>query len=308
MSSRSIPTSVPPAPFPQAEIEALFTGPIHAFETPFQGGYTSVWIASAQRGRFVLKTARAPEGQAALLREGVILNALAAYRPRVPAFYGRAAARNENGPPHYFALSCIEGRTLAEAVGDLADSDALAEHKVADKVRALLHASGVFLREIHGWRPGSPYAADVPVPPDWLGAAVAGAAERAAGNEDVVITNPYSAYCGARTGDVYADAARAYKNGAFGPTRLVWGHGDWCLPNILVATDGKTLAGAVDWSAGGWADARADLATGLRSIRRNLTGKSAPGDLATYADAFLSGYGYREGPQSLAPFEALYNL
>ena len=42
---------------------------------------------------------------------------------------------------------------------------------------------------------------------------------------------------------------------------------DWCLPNVL-ANNGR-LTGAIDWSNGGYADRRYDIATGLWSLRRS---------------------------------------
>ena len=49
---------------------------------------------------------------------------------------------------------------------------------------------------------------------------------------------------------------------------LVFTHGDYCLPNILI--DGNEIAGFVDWSRAGVADRYKDIALVIRSLRWNL--------------------------------------
>jgi Phosphotransferase enzyme family len=81
----------------------------------------------------------------------------------------------------------------------------------------------------------------------------------------------------------------------------VYSHGDWCLPNVL-ATDGH-ITGIVDWSDGGFADRRLDLGTGLWTLRYNLCSlRNAPTDCLACETAFLQGYGWAEGSDSLQPF------
>ncbi len=49
---------------------------------------------------------------------------------------------------------------------------------------------------------------------------------------------------------------------------LVFTHGDYCLPNVLI--DGNEVAGFVDWSRAGVADRYKDIALVIRSLRWNL--------------------------------------
>jgi aminoglycoside phosphotransferase len=62
---------------------------------------------------------------------------------------------------------------------------------------------------------------------------------------------------------------------------LVFTHGDYCLPNIVI--DGDRVAGFIDLAGAGIADRYQDIALGLRSIRYNL----GPG----FEQIFLNEYG-----------------
>ena len=62
---------------------------------------------------------------------------------------------------------------------------------------------------------------------------------------------------------------------------LVFTHGDYCLPNVMI--DGEEVAGFVDWGWAGIADRYKDIALVVRSLERN-TGK----DLRTM---FFKAYG-----------------
>lgn len=64
---------------------------------------------------------------------------------------------------------------------------------------------------------------------------------------------------------------------------LVFTHGDYCLPNIIVDDDECRLVGFVDLGRAGVADRYYDLALGLRSIQYNL-GEG-------YAQDFIQAYG-----------------
>ena len=52
-----------------------------------------------------------------------------------------------------------------------------------------------------------------------------------------------------------------------GKEDLVFTHGDYCLPNVII--DGKEVAGFVDWGSAGVADRYKDIALVLRSLERN---------------------------------------
>jgi aminoglycoside phosphotransferase len=51
---------------------------------------------------------------------------------------------------------------------------------------------------------------------------------------------------------------------------LVFVHGDYCFPNILLQPDTLAITGFIDWSRGGIADRYQDLALVARSIVRNM--------------------------------------
>lgn len=57
---------------------------------------------------------------------------------------------------------------------------------------------------------------------------------------------------------------------------LVFVHGDYCLPNILIDPDRLTLNGFIDWGSAGVADRTLDLALAARSIAFNLGAQWVP--------------------------------
>ena len=69
-----------------------------------------------------------------------------------------------------------------------------------------------------------------------------------------------------------------------GDEDLVFTHGDYCLPNVLI--DGTEIAGFVDWSRAGIADRYKDIALVIRSLRWNLA-EELEGD-------FFDAYGISE--------------
>lgn len=62
---------------------------------------------------------------------------------------------------------------------------------------------------------------------------------------------------------------------------IVFTHGDYCLPNILI--DGDAVSGFIDWGRAGRGDLYRDIALALRSIRFNLG--------AEFERPFLEAYG-----------------
>ncbi|MHA2364177.1 MAG: APH(3') family aminoglycoside O-phosphotransferase [Candidatus Hodarchaeales archaeon] len=65
---------------------------------------------------------------------------------------------------------------------------------------------------------------------------------------------------------------------------LVFTHGDYCLPNVLI--ENSQLSGFVDWGNSGISDRYQDIALGLRSLEYNF-GKG-------WDDLFLNEYGVKD--------------
>jgi len=82
-------------------------------------------------------------------------------------------------------------------------------------------------------------------------------------------------------------------------SRLVFTHGDYCLPNILIHN--SKLSGFIDWGSAGPGDPHRDLVSAQYSIRRNLGEQ--------WLDPFFDHYGREHlNPDSLAFYTALYEL
>jgi len=269
------------------------TGPILARERPRQGGFFDVTLLDAARGRFVLKQGDTPPAVAELAAESRVLDALAPYRPLVARPIAHVIEEDESGTG-WFLFSCLPGQDLAHALWEPGSTPA--------RRHGLIAAFGNLLRQIHdGWMP----TGDLPRREDWLSWAVGAArANVVAGRVEVASSGAWS--LGGRdpaevVSEMEAERSRLQNEIAFG-------HGDYCLPNVLAV--GETVSGVIDWSRGGWADRRFDIATGLRTIRYNLQdlNEEDPGDVATYLNTFLTAYGYEGPPESLRFFEALYVL
>lgn len=95
--------------------------------------------------------------------------------------------------------------------------------------------------------------------------------------------------------------ARAEKMVANAPPidQLVVCHGDPCMPNTLIDTDGN-FAGHVDLGELGVADRWADLAVG----RQNTVGNYGPG----FEDAYLEAYGVEPDHERLRFYQALWDF
>jgi aminoglycoside phosphotransferase len=248
------------------------TGTIYRTVRPRQGCNFQVTLLEAERGKFIVKTGDTPEKIAALEDEAKVLSVLTAYRPAVPSFVGR--------DQDDFLFTFVEGEDL---------SDILPATTPAERER-LVGEYGAFLRGIHAWMP------NLPCPADWLTEAVMRCRENVeAGRFGTTFFHDFHPFNGQGTAGIiaYLEAERPYYENA-----VVFSHGDWCLPNVLAR--GGAVTAAVDWSAGGYKDYRYDLATALWTLRRNK--------VSEYTDVFLRGYGYRNTPESLRYFEALYAL
>lgn len=139
-------------------------------------------------------------------------------------------------------------------------------HIVADEAPEgerlrLMGELGRAIRRLHGWTP------PMPKPADWLGGMLA------------------------KVPALELDGLRATR------PEIVWCHGDLCLPNALVS-EGR-ISGVIDWSLGGYADRRYDLAMVVWSTRYNLGEER-------YVHALLEAYGFAEPVEVLEPWERLW--
>jgi kanamycin kinase len=256
---------------------AATLGPILAVETPPQGSAFQVVIVTTSRGRFAIKRGATPVTRAELAAESRVLDALQGARPFVAAPVGFVPETDTEA----FAFTYIEGETMLAALqrADEAEKHALVAH------------FGAVLRRIHGWTPL------LPRPDDWLSMIIAREQARmAAQPAGTVISGTHTRFDGQDARRVATDL-QAWRPHV--TTDLAFGHGDYCLPNILVRRG--AVVGVIDWSRGGYADRRFDLATGLFNLRYNV------GD-GMYLTTFLRAYGYEEPIETLHMFEALHAL
>lgn len=260
--------------FPQ-EILAC-TGRVYSAERQFIGEGSLVYVLSTERGRFVLKRDRRPEQIALREREVRVLSALRDRRP----FVAELLACRERDGEQFFLFTYLPGEDMVHA---------LQRAGVAERYR-LIEEFGRTLRRIHSWQP------DLPRPRDWLGRALERAARNVAAG---AIPNPIAAHSAYDGQDARRLLERLLATRAGLENDLVFGHGDYCLPNVLV--EGGRAVGVIDWPNGGYADRRYDLATALWTIGYNLRSRD-------YVRPFLDGYGYHEPIASLEYFEALYVL
>jgi kanamycin kinase/aminoglycoside 3'-phosphotransferase-2 len=78
---------------------------------------------------------------------------------------------------------------------------------------------------------------------------------------------------------------------------LVFTHGDYCTPNVLIDPDAMTLSGLIDWGRAGVADRYQDLALAARSIDYNFS--------AEWIKSFYDAYGLSEVDQTKVAFYKL---
>ena len=267
------------AQFPLPREIAQCVGPLHAVEYPPQGTAFQVSILTAARGRFVLKVAHTPAMIRALDREAHILTALQMHVP----FVAQPLADAQVDGGHAFLFSYLEGVPLHQVLQQASTRE---RHQ-------LLVQYAQALQRVHSWTPNLPY------PADWLAETLTWlSANILACPSETLVANTNSRFDGSNARHLLADlqAQRAWiKND------IVFGHYDYCLPNVLVQD--RQVVGIIDWSGGRYIDRRFDLATALFSM-----GLFEVLQDASYQSTFLQAYGYPESPDTLHFFEALHAL
>jgi len=187
-------------------------GPIISVEQPPQGSAFHVYILSTGRGRFVVKRGTTQATVRELVDESRLLQALQDERPFVATPVGFIA----DGDTDTFAFTYIDGETVLAA---LQNTDEAGQH-------ALVASFGRALRRVHTWTP------PLPRPDDWLAMMIEREhmrlLVRQAGH---IITGTHTRFDG-------LDARRLIVElRDWMPTvsnDIVFGHGDYCLPNVLV--------------------------------------------------------------------------
>ncbi|MHB8595309.1 MAG: aminoglycoside phosphotransferase family protein [Ktedonobacteraceae bacterium] len=274
-------TTTPPYPTLPGRL-AEYVGPLHSIEYPPQGMDFKVYILSSARGRFVLKIADTPPMVKALANEAHILTALRDHVPFVAQPIGDAV-ESESQQTHAFLFTYVDGEPLHIVL------------KHTDMVgrRHLIVQFAQALRRIHSWEP------DVPRPTNWLMDTFSWiSANMLALPANTLVTGTNSRFDGTNARHLLADI-QSWRTGI--SSDIVFGHYDYCLPNVLVQ-DNK-VSGIIDWSGGGYIDRRFDLATALFTIRLANTLQDT-----SYLTDFLQGYGYKESIDTLYFFEALHAL
>ena len=187
-----------------------------------------------------------------LLREKERLDWL---RGRLPV--PEALAYEMGDREEYLVLSALPGRDAATVSGDGPDDD-------------LVRLLAVGLRSIHA----------VPIEDCPFDMTLDRAIEEARRNVARGLVDE-SDFVGERRGRSASDLFEDLLSRRPAGEDLVFTHGDYCLPNVMI--DGAGVAGFVDWGRAGIADRYKDIALVVRSLERN-TGS----DLRT---AFFDAYG-----------------
>ncbi len=258
---------------------AQYVGYLNAIEYPLQGTAFQVAILTSARGRFVLKIAHTPAAIKALTREAHVLTTL---REHIP-FVAQPLAEGQVDDSHASLFTYVEGEPLHTV---------LQHARPRDRHQLLVHYAQA-LQTVHSWTPNLSY------PVDWLTEKLAWLSTNLLAHPmDVCVTNTNSRFDGINAHRLLADLQ------AQRPTienDIVFGHYDYCLPNVLIRD--LQVTGVIDWSGGGYIDRRFDLATALFSMQLNETLQNL-----SYQSTFLEAYSYSKHPETLYFFEALHAL
>lgn len=257
-----------------------YVGSSYTLDSPPQGTAFRVFVLSSDRGRFVLKIAHDSAMIAALHRETAILSALQDHIPFVAQpLMDVPLATGE----HAFLFTYLEGEPLYLVLQQVSKPEC---------ERLLIQYAEV-LRMIHSWEP------DLPRPTDWLTETLSWLhAHIFACPPDAVVAHTNSRFDGMDARRLWSDLQDQRTSIA---NELVFGHYDYCLPNVLVHR--QCVSGIIDWSGGGYIDRRFDLATALFSMQLMESLQES-----CYQSTFLLAYGYREPPETLTFFAALHAL
>lgn len=254
-------------------------GQINSIEYPPQGMSFQVAILNTEQGRFVLKVARTPSAIRELANEARILTALQDHAPFVAQPLADASV--DNG--HAFFFTYVEGEPLHVVL----------QRVPVQKRRHLVVQYAQALRRVHSWKPG------LPVSEDWLTETLNWLSTHIlARSPETPVSGTNSRFDGMPARPLLA-GIQAWRHNVSNDT--VFGHYDYCLPNVLVQNG--NITGIIDWSGGGYIDRRFDLATALFSLRLTEALQEPP-----YLTSFLEAYGYAEPLESLYFFEVLHAL
>lgn len=249
------------------------TGELLAVDQPEQGCNFEVFTVRGAAGTFIVKRGQNPTQVAELESE---FRVLAALSDVAEGWAPRAVSRSGD----WFLFTYLEGEPLTALRRPLDDEG---RHR-------LVAAFGRALKRLHSWRPALTEPADV------LDAALTQARRNV---EAGLVDNPLT-QAGPFRGNDPSHLMLWLEQGRMGIIPdPVFGHGDYCLPNVL--GQGEQVTGVIDWSRGGYSDRRIDLAAGVWTIRYNLGGEP-------FIDTFLKAYGYLEPAAHLWYFEALWML
>lgn len=254
-----------------------YTGTIYEETLPPQGCNIKVTLLSAERGRFVVKSGDTPEKVTVVEREAEVLQALAAYQPFVPFFLAREG--------NDFLFTYVEGTDAATEMAQV-DPQTRMGAEIIDEY-------GQALRKIQRW-----HVPEFPLPSNWIEEAVQSArANVAVGLVETPLGNFAGSLRGRDTREL-AESLPAWRERLNLQDEIVFSHGDYCLPNVLL--EDNAVSGVIDWSAGGWADRRFDIATALLSLDFN--------GLGWHYTTFLQACGNVAPIEELRFFQALYLL